>query len=156
VSDERAPVSPARLRAIESTVVGWLDAQREANPLVLAVEADPDTERLWVMRLEGEDKPVITVWFHLRQRSLIAESHFMPAPLERHDDVWEYLLRRNHGLRGLSYSIGPEDAVYLTGRLPVEWVDDAHLDRLLGGIYEATEASFGAAMRLGYGHRFTR
>ncbi len=40
--------------------------------------------------------------------------------------------------------------------LPVGTVDEAVLDRVLGSLYEATEAMFVPLMRLGFGERFAR
>ncbi len=124
---------------------------------MVAVQADPDPDvRRWMVRIEGDDKPVFTVWFDLRQRSLHAETHLLPAPMEPPAPLYEYLLRANERLRGVWVSIGAEDAVYLRGELPLDWLDDDQLDRVLGTLVEATERLFVASMRLAFGDRFTR
>ena len=43
----------------------------------------------------------------------------MPAPEEQPAALYEFLLRRNQRLFGMRFSIGPEDAIYLTGQLPL-------------------------------------
>ena len=43
----------------------------------------------------------------------------MPAPETNSEATWEYLLRRNADLAGVSFALGAEDAIYLVGRVPV-------------------------------------
>jgi hypothetical protein len=78
----------------------------------------------------------------------------MPSPEEEHSAVYEFLLRRNAGLYGMRFSIGPEDAVYLTGQMPLHAIDEAELDRIVGSAYAYVEQWFRPAMRLGFGSRF--
>ena len=148
-----APSSPEELEALGALVGRWADEQRD-NPIVDAVESLDETEPRWFIRLLGEEKPVFSVWFWLRQRTLHVETYFMPAPIENQAAVYEYLLRKSMTLFGLHFGIGSEDAVYLVGRLNNREVTESELDRLLGTAYVATEASFRPAMRLGYGSRF--
>lgn len=156
MDEELPPASPEELDRIEALLVGWLDQQLRDNPCVAAVERDASSEeRLWMVRVTGEEKSVFTVWFHLRQRTLHFETYFCPAPLQAREELYEYLLRRNMRLHGVVFAIGGEDAVYLVGRLPVSWVAEAELDRVLGTLYEATESTFRTAMRIGYGDRFS-
>ena len=152
-----APSSPAELDALEARIDAWLVEQRRDNPVVAAVERDRESgERRWFVRLTGEAKDVFTVWFHLRQRTLHYETYVMPAPEERHAELFEYLLRRNRKLYGAAFCIGDEDAVFLVGQLDNGAVTDDELDRVLGSLYEWVERFFLPAMRLGYGARFTR
>jgi hypothetical protein len=156
MTDELPPASPEELERLDALIVDWLERQLLDNPLVQAVERDVESgERRWLVRVEGEEKPVFTVWFHLRQRTLHVETYVLPAPLENHAAVYEYVLRRNLRLNGVAFAIGLEDAVYLVGQLPVAWITEAELDRLLGTVYAATEQSFRPAMRLAFGDRFT-
>lgn len=154
MSPDRPP-EPAVLAATEDLLARWLATQVVENPAVAHAERDPEQgTRRWLMRVVGEEKANFTVWFELRQRSLHSETHLAPAPLEPPQHAQEYLLRSMRRFRGLAAWIGGEDAFFLGADLPVERVDDDGLDRLLGSIYEATEAMFVPLMRLGYGDRF--
>ena len=51
---------------------------------------------------------------------------------------------------------GPEDAVYLVGRVPVERVDDDELDRIMGASLAYTDECFPTAMTIGYEGRYRR
>jgi len=153
--DAAPPSTPAELAALELLVDDWCRDHVAQQPFVGAVERDPGPEPRWYLRLIGDEKPVFTVWMSLRQRTFHVETYLMPAPLERHAELYEYLLRRNRRLYGMSFTIGLEDAIYLEGQVPNVAVTEAELDRLLGSAYAYTEAHFRAAMRIGYGDRFT-
>lgn len=149
------PATPAELAEWERVIEQWLEAQLADNDCVASIERDPSAdERRWVVRLEGEEKSFSAVWFHLGQRTLHVETYFMPAPEENEARLYEYLLRRGPKMTGFSFSIGLEDAVYLSGQIPVSWISDDELDRMLGSVYMYVEHSFRPAMRIGYASRF--
>ena len=78
----------------------------------------------------------------------------MPAPEERQDEFYEHLLVRNHGLRDVTFSIGPEAAVFLRGQLDLRELTDEALDRVLGSYYATIEQCFLPALRIGFASRF--
>jgi hypothetical protein len=153
--DPIPPAPPEQLKELDRLVDSWLGVQLAENPVVVQVDRDPHpTDRRWLVRVTGDEKATFSIWFHLQQRTLQLETYVAPAPVEREADYYDYFLRHNFKLNGVSFGIGPEDAVYLRAHLPVGWVNDAELDRLFGTIYAATEMCFRPAMRIGYGDRF--
>lgn len=145
--------SPDELAALAALIDGWAEGELDANPVVLAVDRDPDRPR-WYVRLKGEEKAVTTVWLTLRERTLHYETYFMPAPEENVEALYEYLLRANNRLFAMRFAIGAEDAVYLVGQLPVTAIDLAELDRILGAAYAYAEQYFRPAMSIGYTSKF--
>lgn len=133
----------------------WARRQLDDNPAVSAVDHDPEQGR-WYVRLVGEEKSVITVWLSLGQRTLRSETYMMPAPETNIEATYEYLLRRNAGLAGMHFALGPEDAVYLVGRYELERLDDDELDRILGAAYAWCDDTFPIAMAIGYAGRYHR
>jgi hypothetical protein len=149
------PGDEATLAALEARIDAWAASELRANAVVAAVERGPRAEgRRWFIRVNGEEKDVFTIWLTLRQRTLHFETYLMPAPEERHAELYEHLLRRNQKLHGISFCIGIEDAVFLQGEVPVERVDEEVLDWVLGSLYAATEQCFRPAMRIGFASRF--
>jgi hypothetical protein len=139
-----------------SLLESWTEEIGRDHPVVTSVERDPDVDR-WYVRARGEAKLVTTVWFTVRERTLHFESYFLPTPEENPGAVYEYLLRANARLYDLRFSIGPEDATYLTGVIPLGGLlagGSAELDRLLGSVYAASEECFPTAGRLGFPARF--
>ena len=150
------PFADRELDAVAARIEAWLERQRAANPVVAAVERDTESgERRWFVRLRGDEKDVFTIWFHLRQRTLHYETYVMPCPEENAGALYEYLLRHNPGLYGASFGIGVEDAVFLTGQLANDAVDDDELDRILGSLYMWVERFFQPALRIGFASRFS-
>ncbi|HEX3542862.1 MAG TPA: YbjN domain-containing protein [Acidimicrobiales bacterium] len=146
-------LSDTELAAVATLIEGWAADEKASNPLVAAVDRDPELDR-WYVRMRGEEKSVITLWLTLGQRTLQYESYFMPAPIERRADCFEYLLRANRVLFGMRFAVGAEDAVYLVGQMPLGAVDRAELDRITGAVYAASERYFRPAMAIGYGAAF--
>ena len=130
------PASADELDAYAAIVDEWLDAQVAENPAVVGVEREHESGvRRWVARVAGEEKAHFAVWFQLRQRTLHVETYVLPAPEEQHAATYEYLMRKNAGLTGFRFAIGAEDAIFLLGEVPVEWISHDELDRLLGSTY---------------------
>jgi len=155
--DELAPPTAEERARARRTLTEWLSGLVDANPAVAAVVEDVETEiDRWFVRVNGEAKDVYSVWFTLGQRTLQYETYVMPSPEENHAEFYEKLLRRNLGLRDLSYAIGEEDAVFLRGQLDVRTVTDEALDRVLGSIYAAVEQGFQSALRIGFASRFSK
>jgi hypothetical protein len=148
-----------RLHDLQSRIDGWLDEFAADNPIVAAIDrgTSDDTgfgEPRWYVRLIGEEKDFITVWFTLGQRTVRYETYVMPAPEENGAAVMDLLLRRNDQLVGAHFSIGAEQAIYLRGELPDIAVNADELDRVLGTMYVTVEANFGPLIRLAFASRF--
>lgn len=147
------PVPAHELERVAALIDRWLDEQLAANPVVAAVDRDPDIRR-WYVRFTGEQKATFSIWLTLDQRTLRYETFLMPAPEENHGQLYEHLLRRNAKLHGAALAIGAEDGIFLVGGLDVRFVDDDELDRIVGTLYASTEQFFRPAMRIGYASKF--
>ncbi len=143
------------MAATAALVDAWLERTLSENPMLAAVERDPDHTggRRWFVRLLGESRDTFAIWFTLRQRMLHFETWLLPPPEEDRERFFEHLLRRNRSLVGVSLCIGDEDAVYLVGAVPADTVDGHELDRLLGTVWEAVERCFQPALRIGFASR---
>jgi len=136
-------------------IESWLGEHVEANPALRSIEREPKEQR-WIVRLEGEEKDIVAVWFTLGQRTIRVESQVTPAPEEDHAAVYEYVLRRNDGAFGWCWSIGEEDALYVRGRFSLLTLDHEELDRILGSVYAEVEQSFRPILRVGFATRLAR
>lgn len=154
--DDLIPAStPEELERLTHLIDAWVLRQAGEEWVAHVERGDGDgAEARWFIRVLGEEKSVFTVWFMLRQRSLFVETYVLPAPEENAAQVYEYLLRRNLRIFGMSFAIGSEDAIYLTGEIHNHHVCDEELDRLLGTAYLLTEQCFRPAMRLAFASRF--
>lgn len=151
MADEIASAETAA--RVEGLIERWLDEQQRENPVVAAVERDPESGR-WFVRMHGEEKDVFSLWLKAGQRTLQWETYVLPAPEENHAQFYEHVLRRNRSFNGMAFCIGIEDAVFLAGQLPLGAVDEGELDRILGETYAYVEQCFRPAMRIGFASRF--
>ncbi len=125
-----------------------------AESAVQHVEYDAELDR-WYVRFGCEGRDATTIYVDLRQRSLRFEVYFLPLPEGdgRRGAAVEFLMRRNHGLRGVHFSVGPDGDAYLMGRILLHHLDVDELDRMLGSVFEAVESWFQPTVRIAYGPR---
>jgi hypothetical protein len=103
----------------------------------------------WLIRLKGDERDVITLWLSLRQRTVFAETELMPAPDENQENLYRYLLVKNHELRELHLAIGPEDGIYLVAQVPVNELTIERMDELVGATVHYVDEIFPTAMTMG-------
>jgi len=142
------------LDSFERRIDAWLRDARDAGSAVVAVDRGEPGERRWYVRLRGDDKDFTTIWLTLGQRTLRYETYVLPAPEANHAEFYEQLLRRNYGLVGAHFAIGPENAVFLIGELPLGAFDEAELDRVVGSMLAFVEHSFRALLGAGFSRVF--
>ncbi len=156
--DPSPPADEAELDALEARIDAWLTAEAAENPMIDAVERGERTighqQRLWYVRLLGEEKDVWTAYWTINQRTFRFETFLMPAPEENEGAFYEHLLIRNRELTGMHLEIGDEHAIFLAGSLPVRAVTEDELDRVLGSMWAYVERIFRPALRIGFASRF--
>jgi hypothetical protein len=140
----------ARERAAHALLASHLEGDVASQSYVQTVEYDPEIPR-WYVRFGCDGRDATTIYFDLHQRTLRYEVYFLPDPPRNQLQLYRFLLERNHGLYGARFSIGPDGDLYLTGRVALEPLDTAELDRVIGVLYELVETWFQPAVRLAYG-----
>ena len=99
------------------------------------------------MRFGCDGRDAATIYFDLHQRTLRYEVYFLPDPPAHHEELYRFLLQRNHTTYGAHFSIGPDGDCYLVGRVLLEHLDVDELDRIIGVLYELVERWFQPAIR---------
>lgn len=143
---------PALHAAAHALLARHLHGPVASEAWVQAVEFDPEIPR-WYVRFGCEGRDAATIYFDLHQRTLRYEVYFLPDPPDHREALYAWLLRRNHSMYSVRFSIGPDGDVYLAGRTALEHLDEAELDRIIGVLYEAVETWFPPAVRLAYPRR---
>jgi hypothetical protein len=122
------------MAAAVSCIDAWVARELARGGLLVAAERQDVTDRTasqrWYLRFKGEE--------------------FMPAPEENVADTLAYLMRCNANLYGMWFSLGPEDAVYLVGKVPAALIDDDELDRIAGSSVLYVDDHFPTAMTLAH------
>jgi Putative bacterial sensory transduction regulator len=153
------PEEEERAAAV-AAVDRWSARELERGGAVVAAERQEVTDRTashrWYLRFKGEEKDFITVWLTLGQRTLRHEAQLMAAPEENAEAVYRYLLRRNADLYAMAFCLGPEDAIYLVGRVAASEITDDELDRITGSSIHYVDEHFPTAMTLGFPKLYRR
>ncbi len=150
------------MAAVAARIDAWTarELSEDGNFGLVAAErqlvGDRTASHRWYLRFRGEEKDFITVWLTLHQRTLHHEAQFMPAPTEHVAEVLAYLMRRNADLFDMAFCLGPEDAVYLVGRVPARLVDDDELDRIAGSSILYVDDHYPTAMTLAHPSLYRR
>lgn len=145
--------SPTELLLIKQRIDRWLKSRINEDAVIKSADFD-DSESRWYVRVTGEEKQHYMILVTLRQRTLQFETYVMPEPEENKEDFYRHFLMRNNKLNSLAFSIGQENAVYLTGELHNQWVSENSLDWMIGSIYSTIELTFKPALRIGFASRF--
>ena len=139
---------------VVAVVDAWTQRELASEGPLIAVEkmevADGTATHRWLLRFKGDEKDFITLWLTYHQRTLHYETQFMPAPEANELEVLQYLFRKNAQLLQMSFAFGPEDAIYLVGRVPASLLDDDELDRITGCSLLYVDDFFPTAMTLAF------
>lgn len=148
---------PSSLETLAALISQWLAGFAAENPAFEAIDRGEtgEPEPRWYVRLRGEEKEHITIWITLGQRTLRYEAYVLPAPQENVAAVYEIALRRNDKLVGAHFAIGVEDAIFLRGEIPLAWLTEPELDRIIGSLYAYTEQAFPGLIRLAFASKFS-
>jgi len=127
-------------RALEATGAVW----EETVPGRFAVQ------------LPGERKQRTVCSLAVGDHSLVVNAFVARCPDENHEAVWRWLLERNSRLYGVAFSVDGAGDIYLVGRLPLAAVAPDEIDRLLGVVLDAADASFNTILELGFASSIAR
>jgi hypothetical protein len=133
-------------------IAAHLEGTIAHEPWVQAVEYDAEIPR-WYVRFGCVGRDAATIYFDLHQRTLRYEVYFLPDPPGHHEELYRFVLQRNHRTYGAHFSIGPDGDLYLVGRTLLEHLDDGELDRIIGTLYELVEQWFQPAVRIAFPRR---
>jgi hypothetical protein len=104
----------------------------------------------FVVTLPGEKKLATVCSVVVGELSLSVSAFVVRNPDENHAAVYAYLLRRNLRLPGLAYGIDKSGDVFVTGRVPLQAVDEAYLDQIFGVVLEAADGAFNELLAMGF------
>ena len=157
------PLSAPVTDFLDDRITAWITTDLASSEHFIAVDRPgpgelPEAMRRWYIRLRGDTKSFITVWLTLNQRTLAYETYMLPAPEENVAEAYEYVLKRNTQFTGAQFGIGDENALYLTGSLPLPaiWAEQLPdvLDQIIGTLWAYVERSFTDVLHIGWASRF--
>lgn len=114
------------------------------------LDITPVGEDKWMTMLAGEWKRTIPLLLHLDERSLKVTSLLAGVPDEGHAEVYRILLHRNERPLPVHFAMDDEGDLLLVGAVPIEVVDRARVDELLGMVLTQSDETFNQVLRAGF------
>jgi hypothetical protein len=100
--------------------------------------------------LPGERKLQTTCRLEIGRHALGIHAFVARNPDENHQVVYRWLLERNLKMFGVAFAVDSAGDIYLDGRLPLQAVTTAELDRILGAVLTYADESFNTILELGF------
>ena len=122
----------------------------------LGVSYESPRPGAYLVRLEGQHKLATMTWLIAGTHSLHVEAFFCRQPDENHARFYRFLLERGARMYGVHFALDPAGDVYLVGRLPLNSITEAEIDRLLGCVLSYSDESFDMALQIGFGSSIRR
>ena len=120
----------------------------------LGVEFDEVTSDIgdvtFVVTLPGEHKLATTVALSVGTHALTINAFVARRPDENYEAVYRWLLERNRRLYAVAFALDGLGDIYLVGRVPLNGLDEAEVDRLLGSVLEVADSSFNTILEMGF------
>jgi len=103
-----------------------------------------------VVGLPGERRLTTNTLLSVGDHGVRIEAFVCRRPDENFEGVYKHLLRRNRRLYGVAYTLDNVGDIYLVGRISLESVTAAEIDRILGQVLEAVDFDFNVLLELGF------
>ncbi|GDX32503.1 hypothetical protein LBMAG15_14380 [Actinomycetes bacterium] len=110
----------------------------------------------FVITLPGEHKLQTNVSLTLGSHAMTINAFVSRNPDENHEDVYRWLLERNRRMYAVAFAIDHLGDIYLTGRLPLDSITAAELDRVFGSVLEYSDGAFNTILELGFASAIKR
>jgi Putative bacterial sensory transduction regulator len=102
------------------------------------------------VELPGERKLKTTCRLEFGRQVLAVHAFVARNPDENHEAVYRWLLERNLKMYAVAFAVDHNGDIYLDGRLPLEAVTVAEVDRLFGAVLSYADESFNTILELGF------
>jgi Putative bacterial sensory transduction regulator len=122
----------------------------------LGLEVTRTEPAIFSVRLPGAAKLATDCALEVGHHTVSVRAFVARNPDENHDGVYRWLLERNLKLYGVAFSVDALGDIYLTGRVSLASVTEAEIDRLLGSVAQAADASFNTIVELGFAESIKR
>jgi hypothetical protein len=122
----------------------------------LDLEWREDPPGLFSVRLPGRHKLITECALEVGQRGMGVRAFVARRPEQNHEAVYRWLLEHNLKLYAVAFAVDRLGDIYLTGKVGLERLSRAEVDRILGVLAETADASFNHILELGFADSIRR
>jgi hypothetical protein len=116
----------------------------------LGASFEEPTPGTFVVTLPGVRKLSTTCSLVVGRHSVSVNAFVARHPDENHEAVYRWLLERNTRSRGVAFALDRLGDIYLVGRVPVDAVTPAAVDRILGAVLDEADGAFNTIVEMGF------
>ena len=122
----------------------------------LDIESTETAEGLFSVRLPGTAKLITECALEVGRYGVSVRAFVARRPDENHAGVYRWLLEQNLKLYGVCFSLDALGDIYLTGKMSLDLITAAEVDRLLGAVATTADSSFNVILELGFADSIRR
>ena len=122
----------------------------------LDLEWREDPPGLFSVRLPGQHKLVTECALEVGQYGMGVRAFVARRPEQNAAAVYRWLLEHNLKLYAVAFAVDRLGDIYLTGKVSLERLSRAEVDRILGVVAETADASFNSIVELGFAESIRR
>ncbi|HZA74367.1 MAG TPA: YbjN domain-containing protein [Propionibacteriaceae bacterium] len=111
---------------------------------------------LFTVRLPGTRKLVTECALEVGRHRLSVRAFVARRPEQNEGAVHRWLLEHNLKLYAVAFAVDRLGDIYLTGKVPLEQLNRAEVDRMLGVVADTADASFNPIVELGFADSIRR
>ena len=111
---------------------------------------------LFVVTLPGTRKLSTTCSLAVGAHAVTVNAFVARHPDENQGAVHRWLLERNARMYGMAFTVDHLGDIYLVGRIALQALNAAELDRILGCVLEYSDGSFNHILELGFASSIRR
>jgi hypothetical protein len=108
------------------------------------------SDKTVVVSLPGTNKQFVNVALTFGEKIFTIESFVARNPDENHEVVYRWILEQNRKLLVINYCLDHLGDIYLSGVLPMDTLNIAQIDQLLGVMLQTSDNSFNVLLELGF------
>jgi hypothetical protein len=111
---------------------------------------------LFTVRLPGTRKLVTECALEVGRHRLSVRAFVARRPEQNEGAVYRWLLEHNLKLYAVAFAVDRLGDIYLTGKVPLEQLTRAEVDRVIGVVADTADASFNPIVELGFADSIRR
>ena len=146
------------LATLASVTADWAEAVDEVRAGLASLDLAWSESKpgLFSVTLPGTRKLTTECALEVGQHGLNVRAFVLRNPDENHEGVYRWLLEHNLKLYAVAFTVDSLGDIYLAGRVSLERVTPAEVDRILGAVAEAADSSFNPLLELGFADSIRR
>ncbi len=120
------------------------------------LEYERKDSNTFFITLPGEKKLQTHCALLVGDHSLSITAFVIRKPDENSLEVFDWCLRKNSAMYGVTFAMNELGDLYLVGRLPLGAVTEREIDRLLGAVLQYSDSAFNPLLELGFSSAIRR